>query len=410
MVELDLDQLAGQARLPGSRMVPREHALRTCLALKLWSIRRRSDIMVLASDEGLALFSGLNTIPKKSFLSECASRISRQETCRLLAAWHEQLSGLKLFDGESFDLDFHSVPHYGEDPIIERHYGSSRSRRQPSILVCLARDASGRAFCYSNADIRKGEEKDEVLRFIDFWRDQYGKNPAELVFDSRFTTQEKLLEVDDLDIRFLTLRRRSRNLLADLASLAPSAWQRVDLDVPSRKYRTPRVYEQTVTLRRRGFRQLAILDLGHDQPTILLTNDRESSAKHLITRYAQRMVIENAISDAVRFFHMDALSSVVGLKADFDMALLVVASGMYRLLGRRLRGYSDAHARRMFRDLIDMPADVSVTPTEVVVRFHRRSHLPILLASGLFEKPVPVPWWEGRPLRLSTNTGPAAPR
>jgi len=44
------------------------------------------------------------------------------------------------------------------------------------------------------------------------------------------------------------------------------------------------------------------------------------------------MLIENALSDAVRFFHIDALSSSVGLKIDFDMALLVLASGLYRLM------------------------------------------------------------------------------
>jgi hypothetical protein len=39
---------------------------------------------------------------------------------------------------------------------------------------------------------------------------------------------------------------------------------------------------------------------------------------------------------------MDALSSAVGLKVDFDMALLVVASGLYRLLATRMRGHGDA--------------------------------------------------------------------
>ena len=114
------------------------------------------------------------------------------------------------------------------------------------------------------------------------------------------------------------------------------------------------------------------------------------------------MLIENALSDAVRFFHMNALSSAVGLKVDFDMALLVIASGLYRLLAKKMRGYSDAQARQVFRDLVDMPATVSVTDNEVVVRLHRRAHLPIVLASGLLESPVPVPWWGGRPLRLTT--------
>jgi hypothetical protein len=118
------------------------------------------------------------------------------------------------------------------------------------------------------------------------------------------------------------------------------------------------------------------------------------------------MLIENALSDAVRFFHMDALSSSVGLKIDFDMALLVVASGLYRLLARRMRGYSDAQARHIFRDLIDMPADIKITEGQVEVSFHRRSHLPIILASGLIDQPVPVPWWHNRPLKLTTYPGP----
>ena len=140
--------------------------------------------------------------------------------------------------------------------------------------------------------------------------------------------------------------------------------------------------------------------------TKLLTNQRHAAPKALITRYAQRMLIENALSDAVRFFHLDALSSAVGLKVDFDMALLVLASGLYRLVAQRMRGYADAQARQIFRDLIDLPATVTVSEKEVEVSFHRRSHLPIILASGLLDQPVPVPWWKGHSLRLTTHTGP----
>ena len=112
------------------------------------------------------------------------------------------------------------------------------------------------------------------------------------------------------------------------------------------------------------------------------------------------MLIENALADAVRFFHIDALSSSVGLKVDFDMALLVLASGLYRLMANRMRGYQDAQARQIFRDLIDMPADISINQLEVTVRFHRRAHLPIILASDLFNKSVAVAWWKERRLRF----------
>ena len=92
--------------------------------------------------------------------------------------------------------------------------------------------------------------------------------------------------------------------------------------------------------------------------------------------------------------------SSVGFKVDFDMALLVLASGLYRLFASRMRGYDDAQARLIFRDLIDMPADIAIADGEVRVRFHRRAQLPIVLASGILDKPVAVPWWNGRYLRI----------
>ena len=400
LVRLNTDTLALGAKLPGSRMIPAAHALRASLALKLWAIERKSHIMALVADEGLALFCGLNVMPKRSFLSEYSSRITPQNVSRLLALWHERLAGEALFSGESINLDFHSVPYFGEHPVVETHYLPRRSRRQPSILTFLAQDADSQVFCYSNADIRKGEEAEEIFRFIEFWKRQHGKVPQHLVFDSKLTTYEGLDRLDAAGITFMTLRRRSKGLLAEVYELAASAWRTITLNLPSRKYRTPQVFEQKVCLRERTYRQLFIKDLGHDEPTILVTNDRHASARNLITRYAKRMLIENALADAVRFFHIDALSSSVGFKVDFDMALLVLASALYRLMARRMRGYDDAQARRIFRDLIDMPANVAIATDEVTVRFHRRAHLPMVLASGLIDQPVLVPWWQGRSLRL----------
>jgi hypothetical protein len=360
--------------------------------------------MPLVSDEGLGLFSALNVTPKKSYLSEYSCRVTPEHTQRLLGSWHDHLSGSQLLEASSFNLDFHSVPYYGKDPVVEKHYVSMRSRRQPSILVFLAQDDQSHTFCYSNADLRKGEENEEIFRFIQFWKKAHGQLPRHLVFDSKLTTYANLGRLDEMKIEFITLRRRSPKLLKEVYSLPRSAWRTTELDVPTRQYRTPRVYEERVTLAGHSFRQLFVLDLGHEEPTILLTNQK-GTHKKLITRYARRMLIENSLSDAVRFFHMDALSSAVGLKVDFDMALLVVASGLYRLVARRMRGYADAQARQIFRDLLDLPAEVEITDSEVRVDFHRRAHLPIILASGLCDKPVPIPWWDNRPLKLGTYTG-----
>jgi hypothetical protein len=172
--------------------------------------------MSLVADEGLALFCGLNAMPKKSFLSEYSSRITPKQVSRLLALWHDQFAGQDLLAGQSLNLDFHSVPYFGEDPHVESHYVSMRSRRQSSILVFLAQDADSQVFCYSNADIRKGEEANEIFRFIDFWKHQHGTLPQHMVFDSKLTTYEGLDRLDAAGITFRTLRRRSPKLLAEL--------------------------------------------------------------------------------------------------------------------------------------------------------------------------------------------------
>ena len=93
LMRLGLEQMADTARLPGSKMIPRTHALRACLALKLWAIERKSHVMALVADEGLGLFCGLNRIPKKSYHSEYASRTTPKHTSALLGAWHTGVLG-----------------------------------------------------------------------------------------------------------------------------------------------------------------------------------------------------------------------------------------------------------------------------------------------------------------------------
>ena len=95
----------------------------------------------------------------------------------------------------------------------------------------------------------------------------------------------------------------------------------------TRTFRTPRVLDEHITLK--GYegllRQLTVIELGHEEPTLLLTNNFKIGQPALVTRYAQRMLIENSISESIQFFHLDALSSMVGLKVDFDLQLTLMA-------------------------------------------------------------------------------------
>ena len=140
---------------------------------------------------------------------------------------------------------------------------------------------------------------------------------------------------------------------------------------------------------------------GHEDPTILLTNQLKRSPVKLIGRYAQRMLVENHIEDGIDFFHMDALSSAVALKVNCDLLLTLLASSLYRLLGLRVGdGYETAKARHIFQGFVDATATIRLTKTEIVVRFQKRAHNPLLLAAGFAETDVPIPWLGRKHLRL----------
>ena len=403
LAEVPFDTILQESGLPGSEMIPAGQAMRSLLALKLFGNPRHSHVMSYVFDEGLGLFAGLNVIPKRSFLTEYSCRIDPACYPHLMRLWFDAANTLGLDRGISFDLDFHTIPSHGDDALLEKHYVSKRSRRQKGILAFLAHDTGQRVFCYANANLRKADQSDEVLRFVEFWEARTGRRPEELVFDSRLTTYDKLSDLNKRGIRFLTLRRRSRLMLRQIAQVPASRWRRIELENVARAYRTPRILDQAIHLN--GYegpiRQLTIADLGHQEPTLLLTNAMRTSPAKLVGRYAQRMIVENSIADGIDFFHMDALSSTVALKVNCDLQLTLMASSLYRLLGRRIgNGYPTAKSRHLFRDFVDASAAVEIGQAAITVRFQKRARNPLLIAAGYDKMDVSIPWLGRRRLRF----------
>jgi len=404
LVPANLDRILSRADFPGSKMVPAAHAMRSLLGLKLFGTARHSHVMSYVFDEGLSLFAGLNVVPKRSFLTEYSCRVEPEAHRKLMRLWFDAMGQLGLPRGTSFDLDFHTVPFHGEDALMEKHYVSKRSRRQKGVLVFVAQDADTRVFCYANAGVRKQDQNDEILTFVDFWKKRTGHLPEEVIFDSKLTTYANLSRLNDMGVRFMTLRRRSPKMVAEIAAEPISAWRPIEIEGVSRTYRTPRILDRRITLDdyQGPIRQLTITDLGHEEPTLLLTNQLTRSARDLIRRYAQRMVIENSIADGIDFFHMDALSSAVAMKVDCDLQLTLIASSLYRLLGHRIgNGYATAKSRHLFRDLVDATAQVTITDRDVEVRFQKRAHNPLLVAAGFDKTDLPIPWLGDKHLRLT---------
>jgi hypothetical protein len=339
-------------------MIPAEQAVRSLLALKLIGAERKSHVLDLVLGQAIPLFAGLNVVPKRPYLAAYSSRLDHQACLRFLEMWLEEVQRAGWPQGVSFDLDFHSVPANSTEEPLEKYYVSSRSRSQKGILVFLARDAEQGVLRYATAGVTKDEQAEEIPQFV-------------------------------------------RLMLRQIYSQPDSAWRRISLPALTRLYRNPKVLEERVTLSgyQGALRQLTVMEWGHEEPTVLLTNHRKLGPVELVTRYAPRMLIENGISEAVRFFHIDALSSMVGMKVDFDMQLTLMASSLYRRMAQRIgRECTHAQAKRIFRNLLDVPGQVEITRTSVVVTLDNRAHNPYLVASGLTNRPTPMPWFGNKKL------------
>jgi hypothetical protein len=398
LARLRFDALVQRAGYPGSTRVPAPAALLSLLALKLLDKERRSHVNDFSFDEALGLFAGLNVLPKKSFLTEYSYRTRREQQRGLLAAWVGALSGHLFPQAHTFSLDFHPIPHRGEADGLERHYVPLAGKAQPSVLSFFALEQDSRVLCYANANLLRAEQPGEVLRFVEFWHELTGADPTWLYFDSKVTTYPELSRLNQRGVCFVTIRRRGSAVVRRLRRLPADAWQRAVIDTPKRWHRHIRYLDERVRLP--GYegilRQVAVDGLGNEQPTLLLSNQQEETARNLVIRYAGRNRVEDGLGTAVNFFHLDCLASEVRLNVDLDAALTVLANGCYRWLGKQLKGFERVAAKQLYRRFIETGGVVEVQSDRVVVHLDRRSHNPILREAALDREAPAIPWWQGR--------------
>jgi hypothetical protein len=402
LARLRLDQLAERAGYPGSAMIPATGALLSLLALKLLDKERRSHVNDFSFDEALGLFAGLNVLPKKSFLTEYSYRCDRPQQRALLAGWVAGLSGLLFAPANTFSLDFHPIPYRGEAAGLERHYIPLAGKASPSVLSFFALEHDSRVLCYANADLTRAEQPGEVLRFVEFWQELTGSDPAWLYFDSKVTTYPELSRLNRRGVWFVTIRRRGTAVVRRLRQLPATAWRKAVIDTPKRFHQHVRYLDESVRLPgyEGAIRQVAVDGLGKEQPTLLLSNNTAETARNLVIRYAGRNRVEDGLGQCVNFFHLDCLASEVRLSVDLDAALTVLAQGCYRWLGKQLKGFEKAAPKQLYRRFVETAGLVEVEADRVVVHFDRRSHNPILRAAALDRAAPAIPWLQGRKINF----------
>ena len=268
-------------------------------------------------------------------------------------------------------------------------------------MTFFAEDADSHTLLYGNADLSKAAQAGEVLAFADHWKAASGHDPGLLIFDSKVTTQTQLAELDARGIRFITLRARTPKLTEHLHALPAGAWKPLTVARAGGKTRRVRVHEDpAATLSRYPgtIRQLAVAGLGHDEPTILISNDRDLAAKPVIEHYARRMNIEQRLAEAIRSFGLDALAGAVPLNVDLDVVLSVLAHTVCAALRRRLPGYATATPDILQRRFLNTGGIILNQGQEIVVQLDRRTYSPVLRQADL-PPSVTVPWWGDRRLR-----------
>src|SRR6266436_5619012 len=232
LVALDLPRLVEEAGYPGTRVIPAVSSVLSLLALKLVAMRRYAHVYELAADPAAGLFAGLGAIPKATSLTDYSHRTAHFHQAALLAALGASMRSAGLVEGADFDLDFHAIMHYGDDPVLEEHYVPRRSQRTASVLTFFAQDAASESVVYANADLLKANQARAVIGFCDHWKAVSGADPSLVVFDSKLTTQDVLGELDARGVHFITLRMRSPALVGALEALPTEAWKPVSLNRP----------------------------------------------------------------------------------------------------------------------------------------------------------------------------------
>jgi len=147
-------------------------------------------------------------------------------------------------------------------------------------------------------------------------------------------------------------------------------------------------------------RQVILSGNGREKPTFLISNDFESPVELLVGNYARRWRVENSIAEAVKFFHLNALSSPILIKIHFDLALTMIADTLYYRLAQHLRHFESCDAGKLFRHFVEGQGHIFVQDGRIIVNYPKRAHNPVLRAVKWDNLPTQIPWLENAQLEF----------
>jgi len=377
-----IDEIIENSKYPSTKCIPRLNSILSILALKLSNISRYSKDDIWCMDRGLGLFAGLNVLPKTAWMSSYSSRVTKEMNTDFLKSMNKIWKDLDLLS-DTENLDFTTIPYWGDDAHLENNWAGKRNKSLSSILAVLAHDPDSGIITYGDTTIRHLGESDTVLEFLDFYKNGHPSNLKYLVFDSKFTTYQNLSKLDDDGIKFITIRRRGKKIIEELNLLEKGDWTSIRVECASGKKRSLKVNDSMKFLKGydKNIRQISITGNGKTKPALIITNDFEVTKQKIVRKYAKRWLVEKTISEQVHFFHLNKVSSSMVIKVDFDLAMTILAYNLYRLLAQDLEGYENLSAESIFNKFIRNSGSIDIDETDIQVHFKKKRNSPLLLTA-----------------------------
>jgi hypothetical protein len=402
-----IDQIIMDSQYPETREIDRLSSILSFVALKLSNVKRYSSDDTWCMDRGMGLFAGLNVLPKTAWFSSYSSSITRDMNTAFLkslqSVWHS--NGLL---SDTVNLDFTAIPYWGDGDSFENNWSGKRKHALASIQAVIAQDPHNGILCYGDTTIRHENQNDAILEFLDFYHSDKRKNGGlkYLVFDSKFTTYENLNKLNHMSIKFITIRRRGKQLIEKINRIADERWKKVKISKANGKSRTVTSSEEITILD--GYdgeiRQVYIKDNGRIKPAIIITNELNMPLAALIQKYGNRWLVEKEISEQIDFFHLNRNSSGIVVKVDFDLTMTILAHNIYRLFAMNFPGFSHCEAQTIFDKFITIQGEIVIASPEILVKLKKKRALPLLLEQLACFKDVAYPWLNGMRIKFVPDT------
>ncbi len=381
-----IDKVISASSYPETKIIDKLSSILSFVALKLSNVKRYSHDNIWCMDRGPGLFAGLNVLPKSAWLSSYSGRVTKKMNLDFIKGLHKIWVQQGLLSDTS-NLDFTTIPYWGDDVHLENNWSGKRNKALPSMLAVLAQDPDNGIIDYGSCDVLHKDQSGVVLEYLDFYKQGGGnKNLRYLVFDSKFTNYENLSRLDDQNIKFITIRRRGKKLLEEIRG--KNNFTTIRVEASGMKKRTLKVRDEIITLRGycdqktgepKQLRQITITGHGKIKPALVITNDFELKRDKVIRKYCRRWLVEKGIAEQIEFFHLNRVTSSMVIKVDFDFTMTMLAHNIYRLFALELGRYQSCTAETIYEMFINNNGNINIDKGLITVELKKKRNLPHLI-------------------------------